>query len=207
LLFLADAPNPLYSAPDWLNSGDTAWQLTSATLVGLMSLPGLAILYGGLVKKKWALNASVMCFYAFAVVLICWSLWGYSMSFGNHWLGIAGQWFLGVPHWSLTPDALIGQAVIPDAAAGLPPLRMPGSAMIYFQFVFAAITPLLIAGSVFGRMNFKAWMIFVRLVVATRSTRLLGRVRHPSCGRCFRFRRRRDGRRAFAPRPQRFRAE
>ncbi len=163
MLFLADAPNPLYSAPDWLNSGDTAWQLTSATLVGLMSLPGLAILYGGLVKKKWALNASVMCFYAFAVVLICWSLWGYSMSFGNHWLGIAGQWFLGVPHWSLTPDALIGQAVIPDAAAGLPPLRMPGSAMIYFQFVFAAITPLLIAGSVFGRMNFKAWMIFVPL--------------------------------------------
>ncbi len=163
MFFLADAPNPLYSAPDWLNSGDTAWQLTSATLVGLMSLPGLAILYGGLVKKKWALNASVMCFYAFAIVLVCWSLWGYSMSFGNHWLGIAGQWFLGIPHWSVGPDALIGQAVIPDAASGLPPLRMPGAAMIYFQFVFAAITPLLIAGSVFGRMNFKAWMIFVPL--------------------------------------------
>lgn len=128
-----------------------------------MSVPGLAILYGGLVKKKWALNSGVMVFYAFSVVLLCWSLWGYSMSFGNHWLGIAGQWFLGVPHWSLTPDALIGQAVIPDAAAGLPPLRMPGSAMIYFQFVFAAITPILIAGSVLGRMNFKAWMIFVPL--------------------------------------------
>jgi Amt family ammonium transporter len=162
LFFLADA-NPLIPAPAWLNSGDTAWQLTSATLVGLMSLPGLAILYGGLVKKKWALNSASMCFYAFSVVLLTWVLWGYSMSFGNPWLAIFGQQFLGLPHWSLGPDALIGQANIPAAAAGFPPLRMPGSAMIYFQFVFAAITPLLIAGSVLGRMNFKAWMIFVPL--------------------------------------------
>jgi Amt family ammonium transporter len=162
LIFLADA-NPLIPAPTWLNSGDTAWQLTAGTLVGLMSLPGLAILYGGLVKKKWALNSASMCFYAFSVVLLTWVLWGYGMSFGNHWLGFNGNWFLGIPHPSLSPDALIGQANIPDAAAGFPPLRMPGSAMIYFQFVFAAITPLLIAGSVLGRMNFRAWMIFVPL--------------------------------------------
>jgi Amt family ammonium transporter len=161
-VFLADA-NPYVPAPAWLNSGDTAWQLTSATLVGLMSLPGLAILYGGLVKKKWALNSAVMCFYAFSVVLLTWVLWGYSMSFGNPWLSIFGAQFLGIPHWSLAPDALIGQANIPLAGGGFPPLRMPGSAMIYFQFVFAAITPLLIAGSVLGRMNFKAWMIFVPL--------------------------------------------
>jgi len=120
-------------------------------------------LYGGLVKKKWALNSAVMCFYAFSVVLLTWMLWGYSMSFGTHWLGFNGNWFLGIPHHSLSPDALLGQANIPDAASALPPLRMPGSAMIYFQFVFAAITPLLIAGSVLGRMNFKAWMIFVPL--------------------------------------------
>jgi Amt family ammonium transporter len=56
--------SPFISAPSYVNSGDTAWQLTAGTLVGLMSLPGLAILYG-LVKKKWALNSAVMCFYAF----------------------------------------------------------------------------------------------------------------------------------------------
>jgi Amt family ammonium transporter len=162
LFFLADV-NPLISAPPYLNSGDTAWQLTAGTFVGLQSIPGLAILYAGLVKKKWALNSAVMCFYAFSVVLLTWVLFGYNMSFGNPWLAIAGNQFLGLPHFALSPDALIGQANIPAAAAALPDLRMPGAAMIYFQFVFAGITPLLIAGSVLGRMNFKAWMIFVPL--------------------------------------------
>ncbi|MGH7662161.1 MAG: ammonium transporter [Vulcanimicrobiaceae bacterium] len=161
-MFLADV-NPYIPAPSYLNSGDTAWQLTSATLVGMMSIPGLAILYGGLVKKKWALNSAVMCFYAFSIVMLCWVLWGYSMSFGAPAIlgpGMLGA-LVGIPHFSLSPEAIIGQANIPLAAGGMPPLRMPGSAMIYFQFVFAAITPSLIAGSVFARMNFKAWMIFV----------------------------------------------
>src|ERR1700736_6816343 len=78
---LADA-NPYIPAPSFLNSGDTAWQLTAATFVGMQSIPGLAILYAGLVKKKWALNSAVMCFYAFSIVLLCWVLWGYKMSFG-----------------------------------------------------------------------------------------------------------------------------
>ncbi len=162
MFFLADA-NPYLPAPPYLNSGDTAWQLTSATLVGLMSLPGLAILYGGLVKKKWALNSAVMCFYAFSAVLLVWMFWGYNLSFGQPTplkLGpLANFW--GTPVPALGVDAEIGQAQIPLAGGGFPPLRMPGAAMIYFQFVFAAITPLLIAGSVLGRMNFKAWMIFV----------------------------------------------
>ena len=165
--------NPYIPAPAFLNSGDTAWQLMSATLVGLMSVPGLAILYGGIVKKKWALNSAVMVFYAFSVVLITWALFGYNMSFGNPVMfGIAKpvgaiQWFftnlIGIPGPALSPDFLIGQANIPLAGAGFPPLRMPGSALIYFQFVFAAITPILIAGAVLGRMNFKAWMLFVPL--------------------------------------------
>lgn len=161
-MYLADA-SPFISAPSYVNSGDTAWQLTAATLVGLMSLPGLAILYGGLVKKKWALNSAVMCFYAFSVVLITWSLWGYNMSFGapaNLGPGILGG-IVGIPHPAIGAAQELGQAVIPSAAGALPALRYSGSAMIYFQFVFAAITPLLIAGSVLGRMNFKAWMIFV----------------------------------------------
>ncbi len=162
MFFLADV-NPYIPAPAYLNSGDTAWQLTAGTFVGLQSIPGLAILYGGLVKKKWALNSAVMCFYAFSSVLLAWVVLGYNMSFGNPWLTIAGQTFLGMPHFALSPDALIGQANIPAAGSGFPPLRMPGAAMIFFQFVFAAITPILIAGSVLGRMNFKAWMIFVPL--------------------------------------------
>ena len=64
-------------------------QLTAGTFVGLQSIPGLAILYAGLVKKKWALNSAVMCFYAFSIVLITWSLFGYNMSFGTQWLTIA----------------------------------------------------------------------------------------------------------------------
>jgi Amt family ammonium transporter len=158
-LFLADA----YSeAPKFVNAGDTAWQLTAATLVGLMSLPGLAILYGGLVKKKWALNSAVMCFYAFSVVLIVWMLWGYNMAFGSPAPGIGPiQNWVGIPVPALSASSEMGQAVVPLLAAGMPPLHFGGAAMIYFQFVFAAITPLLIAGSVLGRMNFKAWMIFV----------------------------------------------
>jgi Amt family ammonium transporter len=159
VLYLADA-NPYTAAPSYLNAGDTAWQLTAATLVGLMSLPGLAILYGGLVKKKWALNSAVMCFYAFAAVLVVWMLWGYQMAFGHPAPGGLANYF-GIPGSSLGADTETGQASIPLAAAGMPALHYAGSAMIYFQFVFAAITPLLIAGSVIGRMNFKAWMIFV----------------------------------------------
>jgi len=154
---------PPYIIPDppWLNSGDTSWQLTAGTFVGLQSVPGLAILYAGLAKKKWALNSAVMVFYAFSICLITWSLWGYNMSFGNQWITIAGQGLLGVPTVAVGAAQEIGQAVIPAASGSLPALRMPGSAMIWFQFVFAAITPILIAGAVLGRMNFKAWMIFV----------------------------------------------
>ena len=159
MFYLADA-NPYLPAPSYVNSGDTAWQLTSATLVGLMSLPALAILYGGLVKKKWALNSVVMCFYAFAAVLVVWMLWGYQMAFGHPVPGGLANYF-GIPGPSFGADAEMGQASIPLAAAAMPAMRFSGSALIYFQFVFAAITPLLIAGSVLGRMNFKAWMIFV----------------------------------------------
>ena len=151
----------IIDAPAWLDSGDTSWQLTAGTFVGLQSIPGLAILYAGLVKKKWALNSAVMCFYAFSICLVTWSLWGYNMGFGTQWLTIAGLGFLGTPSIAVGAAQEIGQAVIPAAAGALPALRFAGSAMIWFQFVFAAITPLLIAGAVLGRMNFKAWMVFV----------------------------------------------
>ena len=59
----------LLPSPEWLNSGNNAWQLAAATFVGLQSIPGLTILYGGIVKKKWAINSAFMSMYAFSAVL------------------------------------------------------------------------------------------------------------------------------------------
>src|SRR6201986_4619646 len=69
--------------PDWLSSGDNAWQLVAATLVGLMSIPGIAVLYGGLVQKKWAVNTMLMAFTGFSLVLVAWVLWEFKMGFGQ----------------------------------------------------------------------------------------------------------------------------
>ena len=74
------------AVPVWLNKGDNAWQMVAATLVGLQSVPGLVILYGSIVKKKWAVNSAFMALYAFAAVVICWVLWAYKMSFGDKFL-------------------------------------------------------------------------------------------------------------------------
>ena len=152
-------------ALSWLSPGDTAWQLTAATLVGLMSVPGLAVLYSGLMKKKWSVNSMLMTFYAFAMVLVVWCFWGYAMGFGSPLKlgpGILSG-IIGIPHTILRAVSEQGQANVPLVSPGIPTLRFPGSAMILFQFVFAAITPCLLAGAVFGRMSFKAWALFVPL--------------------------------------------
>jgi len=152
----------LVPSPNWLNPGDTAWQLTAATLVGLQSVPGLAILYAGLMKRKWALNSALMVLYAFAMTMLIWTLWGYNMSFGNS-AKLLGQDIIGIP-WPVNfASSEISQASIPLLTGGLPPLRFPTSAMVYFQFVFGAITVIILGGALLGRMNFKAWMLFVPL--------------------------------------------
>ncbi|MBO0772912.1 MAG: ammonium transporter [Actinobacteria bacterium] len=149
--------------PHWLNAGDTSWQLTAATLVGLMSLPGLAVLYGGLVQRKWAVNTMIMAFTGFCLVLIVWVLWVFKLGFGQPWIGQ----FLGKPGPVLGAAAEQGRASVPNVGGGpsstFPGFRFPQSALVYFQFVFAAITPLLFLGSVVGRINFKVWLIFVPL--------------------------------------------
>jgi Amt family ammonium transporter len=154
----------LIPGPDWLNPGDTAWQLTAATLVGLQSVPGLAILYAGLMKRKWALNSALMVLYAFAMTLLVWTLWSYNMSFGNS-AKLFGQDVIGVP-WPVNfASSEVAQSTIPllTSSGGLPALRFPNSAMVYFQFVFGAITVIILGGALLGRMNFKAWMLFVPL--------------------------------------------
>ena len=64
------APNE--ASPEWLNKGDNAWQLAAATLVGIQTVTGFVILYGSIVKKKWAVNSAFMALYSFAAVLVCW---------------------------------------------------------------------------------------------------------------------------------------
>ncbi len=145
----------LVPSPQWLDTGDNAWQLAAATFVGLQSIPGLTVLYGGIVKKKWAINSAFMSIYAFASVLVVWILFDYNMAFGPQ------LWpFLGVPGLATSALFTTGQAVIPAAASGMPPLAFPMATLIFFQFVFAAITVIILAGSLLGRMNFTAWMIF-----------------------------------------------
>ena len=145
--------------PSWLNAGDNSWQMTAATLVGLMSIPALAVLYGGLVQKKWAMNTVIMIFATFCLTLITWVLWAFKMGFGTPLIST----FVGDPRTVLGQMAEQGQANIPLLSGLMPSFRFPESSLMYFQFVFAAITPILFIGSVIGRISFKVWLIFVPL--------------------------------------------
>ncbi|PIN27031.1 Ammonia permease [Handroanthus impetiginosus] len=137
------------ASPGWLNKGDNGWELTAAAMVGLQSVPGLVILYGSMVKKKWAVNSAFMALYAFASVLICWVLWAYRMSFGSDMIAI-----LGKPSQAMTEGYLLRQYEFG---------YIPTADYVFYQFAFAAITVILLAGSLLGRMNFYAWMLFVPL--------------------------------------------
>ena len=148
----------LVAAPKWLDPGNNAWQLAAATFVGLQSIPGLTVLYGGIVKKKWAINSAFMSMYAFASVLVVWVLFDYNMAFGPQLFESFG--FIGTPSLATSAGFTTGQAVVPAAASGMPALTFPMATLIYFQFVFAAITVIILAGALLGRMNFTAWMIF-----------------------------------------------
>jgi ammonium transporter, Amt family len=143
----------------WLNAGDNSWQMTAATLVGLMSIPALAVLYGGLVQKKWAINTMLMVFVTFCLTLIAWVGWAFKMGFGTPLIST----FVGDPRSVLGALAEQGQAKIPLLNGLMPNFRFPEASLVYFQFVFAAITPILFIGSVIGRISFKVWLIFVPL--------------------------------------------
>src|SRR3954447_7499112 len=149
----------------WLSEGANSWQLTAATLVGLMSIPGLVVLYGGVMQKRWSVNSMMMAFVAFAIVLILWCLFAFKMAFGTpmHVLSDSGffgnMW--GKPGSILSSASLLEDAHIPEYAELK--FSFPESTLAYFQIVFAAITPILMLGSVLGRINFKAWIPFVAL--------------------------------------------
>ncbi len=128
-----------------LDSGDTAWILTSAALVLLMT-PGLALFYGGMVRAKSVLNMMMMSFGALASVSVIWVLWGYSIAFGSD----LGYGLLG------DPSEFFGlKGLMEDTDAGLPAMAFVG-----FQAVFAVITVALISGAIADRAKFSTWMIF-----------------------------------------------
>ncbi|KAJ3669035.1 hypothetical protein LUZ60_010985 [Juncus effusus] len=152
------------SVPAWLNNGDNAWQLIASALIGLQSMPGLVVLYGSIVKKKWAVNSAFMALYAFASSLIVWVIVGFQMAFGEKLLP-----FWGKAGSSLQVEYLIGRARIPatvnyfkNGTIETPMIEpfYPQATLVLFHFMYAAITLILLAGSVLGRMNIKAWMVF-----------------------------------------------
>ncbi len=132
-----------------LNSGDTAWMLISTALVILMTIPGLALFYSGLVKKENVLNTLFLSFVAYAVVSVIWFIYGYGAVFGSDIHGLIG-----------IPTNPFFQGVIESHALyGTIPLGL----YAVFEMAFAAITVALISGALVERMKFGAWMLFIPL--------------------------------------------
>src|ERR1700733_14160876 len=110
----------LEGAKQWLNPADNAWQMTAATFVGLMSLPGLAVLYGGGMQKRWSVHSRMLTFVAFCLVLVAWCLWGFKMGFGSP-IGHGKSFFdtmWGKSGTVLSTGAEEGQAIIPSVTTG-----------------------------------------------------------------------------------------
>jgi len=151
------------SDPDVNNSGDTAWMLTSSVLVLMMTIPGLALFYAGMVRKKNILDTLAQSFGATCVITVLWMIIGYSIAFTGHnpYIGDFKYLFLA----PLNGDINI-------ANTDLAP-TIPETVYMFFQMTFAIITPALIAGAVADRMKYSAflwfmglWLIFVYCPVA-----------------------------------------
>ncbi|HEU4913150.1 MAG TPA: ammonium transporter [Actinomycetes bacterium] len=134
------------------SSGDTAWVMTSAALVLLMT-PGLALFYGGMVRAKSVLNMMMMSFGALGLISVLWVLYGYTLAFGDDVKGgLVGNLDFAGLSGLLSTTPLGG---VEGEAAGLPPLAFAG-----FQAVFAIITVALISGAIADRAKFGSWMVF-----------------------------------------------
>jgi Amt family ammonium transporter len=137
--------------PSKIDKGDTAWMLTSCALVLMMTAPGLALFYGGMVRQKNALATLMQSFIIMAVISIQWVLWGYSLAFGPDKGGIIG---------GLDWIGLRGVGVEPFDAYSK---TIPHQVFMLFQMMFAIITPALITGAFAERKKFSAFLIFTVL--------------------------------------------
>ena len=145
---------PSIALADELNGADTAWVLTSTVLVLFMTIPGLALFYGGLVRSKNVLSVLMQCFAITCVVSILWLVFVYGLAFGdggsmNRWIGSFDQLMLG----GIARDSMSG--------------TIPETVFSMFQLTFAIITPALIVGAFAERMKFSAmlWFSAIWLVV------------------------------------------
>jgi Amt family ammonium transporter len=139
---------PASAAPPVINSGDTAWMLTSSLLVLMMIVPGLALFYGGLARTKNMLSVMTQIGAIAALTMIVWVGWGYSMAFGDGGNGVIANF-----------DKRFLQGVSPTTVNSLA-ATIPEYVYVCFQMTFAAITVALVLGSVVERMKFSAVMVF-----------------------------------------------
>jgi ammonium transporter, Amt family len=147
---------PTLVGVDKLNSGDTAWMLTSSALVLMMCVPGLALFYGGMVRKKNVLATLMQSFACTCLITILWWVIGYSWAFtpGNGFIGgFSRAWFSGIAfiHGDTAPKLTVSH---------LAP-TIPETVYAMFQLTFAIITPALIAGAFADRMKFSAMLLFL----------------------------------------------
>jgi len=140
----AVAPAP---APK-IDTGDTAWMIVATALVMLMSIPGLALFYGGLSKTKDTLNTMAMTFVTFCIVSVLWVLYGYTFAFGEDVRGVIGS-----------ASKLFLKGVGPNSISDLAK-TIPEYIFIAYQLTFAAITVALASGAYIERMKFSAWILF-----------------------------------------------
>ncbi len=139
------------AAPPAIDTGDTSWLLISSALVLMMTIPGLALFYGGLVRKKNVLSVLMQCFMITCLISVQWVLWGYSLSFGPDIKSFIGSLdWAGLKGVGLDPN--------PDYAA-----TVPHQAFMIFQMMFAIITPALIIGAFAERMKFIPFVVFTLL--------------------------------------------
>jgi len=149
---LAQAPAPAAPPPaPKLNSGDTAWMLTSTALVLMMTIPGLALFYAGMVRKKNVLATAMQCFAITCLVTVLWMVIGYSLAFTE------GSAYLGG----------FSRAMLAGMGVGAMNATIPESVFMTFQMTFAIITPALIVGAFADRMKFSAmlWFMGIWLIV------------------------------------------
>ncbi|MCX8028892.1 MAG: ammonium transporter [Brevinematales bacterium] len=127
-----------------IDTGDTAWMIVATALVMLMTVPGLALFYGGMARRKDALNTIAMSFSAFAIASVVWTIYGYTLSFSGDTLGIIGTF----------------SKVLLNGVSGSVLGTIPEYIFVVFQLTFAAITLALISGAFIERIKFSSWILF-----------------------------------------------
>src|SRR6266576_1315676 len=145
--FIAALATPAFAETPGINAADTAWMIAATALVLMMTIPGLALFYSGMVRKKNVLATMAQSLAAVAIISILWVAFGYSLVFvgDGPWLGTLDRWFLvGMSMDGVNPAAK----------------TIPESLFMLYQMTFAIITVALVAGSVADRMRFSAYLLF-----------------------------------------------